>query len=126
MILIVVLIAGLCGWRITRAITEEVVGQKFRERVGHWAYAHHPEEIDAPVEEKQPPIDDRPSRWKVWVYDLIVCPYCFGEYVTSAVALVLAPQVLDTSILVYLVLAVAASGVQALLVDVQHRLAAEH
>lgn len=113
MILIIMLVCAFAGWRLTRALVEEDIGEPVRKWIGVWIY-----KIKV-IDEEDP---KAPARWKVWIGELVTCPYCFGAWLTAAITLVVGPQLLDLPILAWLALAVAAAGVQALLVDVQHRL----
>jgi hypothetical protein len=112
-ILIVMLVCAFAGWRLTRALAEEDVGAPARKWIGAWIYK---------IKVEDEPNPKAPARWKIWIGDLVVCPYCIGFWMTAAITLVVGPQLLDLPILAWLALAAAAAGAQALLVDVQHKI----
>jgi Protein of unknown function (DUF1360) len=112
-ILIVMLVCAFAGWRLTRALVEEDVGEPVRKWIGAWVWK---------IKVEDEPDPKAPPKWKTWIGDLVVCPYCVGWWMTAVITLVVGPQLLDLPILAWLALAAGAAGVQALLVDIQHKI----
>lgn len=108
----VAVIAGLAGYRLTRAVTTDTITEPLRRGLAAWAYPQ--EELEGGGK----------SRHVVrqWLFNLLTCPLCLGFWITLSVALAFQAAIHWPGSLEALVVALAACGAQALATLVDGRL----
>lgn len=118
-LLALILIVAFSGYRIARAITQDKITEEFRKKLFSWTYEVPDRVADQKFEEAEtndhvkPPT--RPKKSHQYVYNLLTCPLCVGFWITLAIGLVASTQYTDGSVFHHLLVAIAATGVQAFL-----------
>lgn len=118
-LLALTLVVAFAGYRMGRAVAQDEITEPFRKMLYRWTYEVPERVVEREFEEakedpdahQKPPTKPRPERR--YIYDLFTCPLCIGFWITLVIGLVASANLTDASWIQHLLLAVAATGVQA-------------
>ena len=92
--LCLMVLAGWIGYRFTRAITVDDIGEPLRRRGERLKDA------------------DTGSVWRRAVHKLLHCPHCLGFWLTGAITIIVSAMMLDVDWTTDIIVALAATGMQ--------------
>jgi len=118
-LLALTLVVAFAGYRMGRAVAQDEITEPFRKMLYRWTYEVPERVVEREFEESKenpeannkPPTKPRPERR--YIYDLFTCPLCIGFWITLVIGLIASANLTDASWIQHLLLAVAATGVQA-------------